>query len=344
MTALALWRGLVLVLAGFGIFPSGPAQAHALDPGYLQIDALGQDQFAVLWREPSVQGRPMGLDAVLPEGCAPDRGLERRAEAQGWSVRWVATCSDGLAGGTLRIDGLDRSRTDVLMRVQMRPDGPVLTHRATPNATSYLIPRDPSALGVLASYGALGMEHILSGWDHLLFVLGLMLLVRGWRRLVAVITAFTVAHSLSLVATALGWLVLPGPPVEAVIALSIAFLAAEAIRHDRGAPESLTMRAPWIVAFGFGLLHGMGFGSALIEIGLPTGDLALALLSFNLGVEAGQLVFVAGVLALRAGLRRLSGDAVPAEATSSRLRPILAYGIGTVAMFWTFERIAAFHA
>lgn len=326
---------VVLLLVALCAGAAGPAAAHALDPGYLQVDALGQDSYAVLWREPDVDGRPMGLNAVLPETCAPAQDEARRPEARGWVVRWVAECPGGIAGGTVRIDGLSATNTDVLIRVQALEGGAVQTHRATPGAPSVVLPVDPSAWSVLASYGALGVEHILTGWDHLCFVLGLMLLVHGTRRLIAVITSFTLAHSVTLAATALGWLSLPGPPVEAVIALSIAFLAAESIRYARTGRDTLSTRAPWIVAFGFGLLHGLGFGGALKEIGLPQSDLVLALLSFNVGVEVGQLIFVALVLAVWQVLARLGGPV-------DRLRPVAAYGIGAVAIFWTLERLAGF--
>ena len=185
------------------------------------------------------------------------------------------------------------------------------------------------------AYFVLGVEHILAGIDHLLFVLALLLLVRGARRLVATITAFTVAHSLTLVAATLGWVRVPGPPVEAIIALSIVFVAAEVITGLRGR-RGLTTRSPWIAAFSFGLLHGLGFAGALAEVGLPQVAIPVALLTFNVGVEVGQLLFVAGVLLLR----RVASPALPL--IGRRVSAATAYGIGSVAAFWTIERVAGF--
>ena len=209
-----------------------------------------------------------------------------------------------------------------------------------------LLPRDPSSpcrrrhgVGEVAwSYFVLGVEHILGGVDHLLFVLALLLIVRGGRRIVATITAFTVAHSITLVAATLGWVHVPGPPVEATIALSIVFVAAEVVHGLHGKP-GLTARAPWVVAFSFGLLHGFGFAGALAQVGLPQKAIPVALLMFNVGVEVGQLLFVAA----RAGraCRVCAGCRSVARAWAAQAVP---YAIGSVAMFWVIERIAAFWA
>jgi len=181
----------------------------------------------------------------------------------------------------------------------------------------------------------LGVEHILGGVDHLLFVLALLLIVRGGRRIVATITAFTIAHSITLVSATLGWVHVAGPPVEATIALSIVFVAAEVLHGLHGKP-GLTARAPWVVAFTFGLLHGFGFAGALAQVGLPQKAIPVALLMFNVGVEVGQLMFVGAVLVVHTVLRRLPiGHA-------SWAQQAVPYAIGSVAMFWVIERIAAF--
>ena len=181
----------------------------------------------------------------------------------------------------------------------------------------------------------LGVEHILGGIDHLLFVLALLLIVRGGKRIFFTITAFTLAHSITLVAATLGWVHVPGPPIEAMIALSIVFVAAEIVRGLRGKP-GLTARAPWVVAFCFGLLHGFGFAGALAEVGLPQKAIPVALLTFNVGVELGQLIFVAIVLALRWLWQRV-------PLTPRAWTPyVVPYAIGAVAMFWVVERVAAF--
>ena len=197
-------------------------------------------------------------------------------------------------------------------------------------------------MGVVSTYFALGVDHILRGIDHLMFVFALILLVRDRRRLVGAVTAFTIAHSLSLAAAALGWIVVPAPPVEAMVALSIMFLAAELVRPPGAAP-SLTARFPWVVAFGFGLLHGLGFARALLDLGLPEGEVPLALFAFNLGVEAGQLLFIALVLAIGALLGRLYPFLV-----RSMTRPggrglgLTSYLMGGVAAAWLVGRMAAF--
>jgi hydrogenase/urease accessory protein HupE len=239
-----------------------------------------------------------------------------------------------LAGTVIRIDRLDATFTDVLVRL-VRSDGLVQTARATPSQPSVTVEASVGRWEVAATYLKLGVEHILGGVDHLLFVFGLMLLVSGWRRLLGTITAFTVAHSLTLAGATLGWVHAPQAPVEAVIALSIVFVAVEVVRAHEGRP-GLAQRWPWLVAFTFGLLHGFGFAGALREVGLPSQAIPVALLFFNLGVELGQLAFVLIVVGLRhvfrGQLQRLPRGAwrVPT------------YGIGGVAAFWVIERLTRF--
>jgi hydrogenase/urease accessory protein HupE len=203
----------------------------------------------------------------------------------------------------------------------------------------------PPPQGPLARFGdyfALGVDHILAGLDHLLFVLALLLLIRRVRPLVAAITSFTVAHSVSLGAATLGWIVVPRPPVEAIVALSIVILAAE-LAQPPGQGLRLTERYPWTIAFGFGLLHGLGFAHALLDLGLPQDDVPLALLAFNLGVEAGQLMFVAAVLAAGALLARLVRAPRLLAPGSAGLR-VTAYAMGTLATVWMLDRVAGFTA
>ena len=201
----------------------------------------------------------------------------------------------GFAGHTVAIKGLSATSTDVLVRIETL-GGTMQTERLSPTRTTFVVQATPDASEVAATYLRLGIEHILFGFDHLLFVLALVILVRGWRRVVATVTAFTVAHSLTLAAATLGLVSVPGPPIEAAIALSIVLVAVEIVNARRGTP-SLAARWPWLVAFCFGLLHGFGFAGALAEIGLPHHAIPIALLFFNLGVEIGQLAFVAAVFA-----------------------------------------------
>jgi hydrogenase/urease accessory protein HupE len=242
----------------------------------------------------------------------------------------------GLEGQTIAIDGLAGSGAEVLARIE-RADGSAQVVRLMPSRTTFVVEASTGKLEVARTYVLLGIEHILMGVDHLLFVLALLIIVRGGKRIVLTVTAFTVAHSITLVAATLGWLALPGAPVEAAIALSIAFLAREIAMSWRG-HAGLTERMPWLVAFVFGLLHGLGFAGALAEIGLPPNAIPVALLCFNVGVEAGQLLFVAAMLGL----------AWSARAWLPRWRPMLRwvppYAIGAMASFWMIERVVAFWA
>ena len=319
------------------------AGAHALEPGFLELQALGGDEWRVTWRKPQVGGAPMPIDAVLPEGCDPRRGPAPTFDGRAFLSGWIAACPGGLAGGEIRIEGLEATRTDVLVRYDLGAGQPPTATRVTAASPAFTVPEAQGALAVFGSYFALGVDHILKGIDHLLFVLMLLLLIRDWRTLLGAVTAFTVAHSLSLAAASLGWIVVPAPPVEAIVALSIAFLAAELL-HPPGEEKRLTERYPWAVAFAFGLLHGLGFARALLEIGLPVGDVPLALLAFNLGVEAGQILFIAVVLALGVALARLYPSVRAAFSPGSAGLRAVAYGVGTLAAFWVVERVAGFVA
>jgi hypothetical protein len=224
--------------------------------------------------------------------------------------------------------------TDVLVRVQ-RSDGGVQTARLTAADPAMSVSDSSTSLGVSRSYLGLGIEHILLGIDHLLFVLGLLLIVRNAWLLVKTIAAFTVAHSLTLAAATLGWVRVAQAPVEAVIALGILFLASELAKQRHG-QIGLMERYPWVVAFIFGLLHGLGFAGALRKVGIPERDIPLALLTFNVGVEIGQLLFIGAVLVFIAALRRLR---VSWPAWTDMISP---YVIGSVAAFWSIQRVASF--
>ncbi|HET9473110.1 MAG TPA: HupE/UreJ family protein, partial [Steroidobacteraceae bacterium] len=276
----------------------------------------------------------LAVQVVFPEGTsqlAPPQGV---FTANAHVERWQVKRAGGFAGQVLRIDGIERGISDVIVRIE-RADGTSQVERLLPQRPQFIVQAASGALEVARSYFVLGVEHILGGIDHLLFVLALLLIVRGGRRIFITVTAFTLAHSITLVAATLGWVRVPGPPVEAMIALSIVFVAAEAVQGLRGKP-GLTARAPWVVAFSFGLLHGFGFAGALAEVGLPQTAITVALLMFNVGVEMGQLIFVACILGVGALLLRQSVK------PPQWARVLPAYAIGTVAMFWVVERIGAF--
>ncbi|TKZ19364.1 HupE/UreJ family protein [Shimia litoralis] len=333
---------LCLVLACCVLLsPDRSAQAHALDPGYLQIENLSETTWRVFWRKPAVAGKPMAISAVLPANCQGPEQEAPRFDGIAWVAQWVVHCPKGLIGGIVEIRGLEATQTDVLLRIE-DGDARIYTARLTPSATSFQVPEDASWGQVFASYLGLGFEHILGGTDHLLFVFALLLLVPTTTRLIGAITAFTVAHSITLALASLGYLSVPPPPVEAVIALSIVLLAVEILRHQEGKP-TLTQLYPWIVSFVFGLLHGLGFAGALSEIGLPQGDIPLALLAFNLGVEAGQIAFVCGVVLIFWVIRRVAPKLADISKHPGSIGMNTAgYAIGAVSTYWLVERIAAF--
>ena len=330
----AMVAAAVAILAVVTLAWPQTGHSHALDPGYISIEPLGGDQYRVFFRRPDVQGRPMPLALRLPDRCEAPDAPQPRSDGRAWVAAWVVGCPGGLPGGTVTVAGLENTRTDVLLRIAS-PGGAPFTTRLTPAGTGTAIPAAPAAGDVALTYFVLGVEHILEGWDHLLFVFALTLLIPGLRQLFFAVTAFTVAHSITLAAATFG-LAAPDPqPVEAIIALSIVFLAAELVHSSRSGAPRLSTRWPWLVTFAFGLLHGFGFAGALQEIGLPADAVPLALLAFNLGVEAGQLVFIAVVMSAAAAMRFLAADGSAVTAT----RPYLAYGIGCIASFWLFERI-----
>ena len=317
---------------------AGPASSHEVRPGYLELKQTGEETYDVLWKVPAA-GNDLRLGIYVRFPDATEDTSEHRGRFVGGAYveRWSVRHPGGLADQTVHIDGLRATLTDVLVRVEYA-DGTTLVERVGPSDPRVVLVPAASRLSVAGTYFVLGVEHILFGIDHLLFVLALLMLVGSTRRLIATITAFTVAHSVTLAAATLGWVNVSGAPVEAVIALSIVFVAAEIVHGARG-KEGITARAPWIVALAFGLLHGFGFAGALHEVGLPDHAIPLALFFFNVGVEAGQLLFVAAILALVAIGRRGTTGAPEWVRRGALLGP--AYAIGAVAMFWTLERVGS---
>lgn len=328
------WRGMLLVLM---LVLGNIASADVFRPAYLELRELGDDRYEVLWKVPALgDSQRLSLYVSFPEGTETLTEPQPLITAGAWLERWQIYFPGGLVGQTVRIDGNATGITDVIARVE-RLDGTSQVERLEAGAPQFTV-RAPAGTSEIAwSYTVLGFEHILGGVDHLLFVLALLLIVRGGRRIVVTVTAFTVAHSITLVAATLGLITVPGPPVEAIIALSIVFVSAE-ILHARQGKPGLTARAPWIVAFSFGLLHGFGFAGALAETGLPQTAIPVALLMFNVGVELGQLFFVAAVLLFWTLCRRLLKQDLPLAL------PAAAYVIGSIAAFWTVERVASFWA
>jgi len=329
-----------LMLLGWMLFAVVmPAMADEFRPAYLQLRQIDGTRYDVLWKVPALdEATTLRVVPMFPEGARSSTPVHSAYAAGTAVLRWRVEIDGGLTGKAIQFSNLSSAGIDVLVRVE-RADGTVQLARVLPLDARFVVTATPGAFEVAQTYAVLGIEHILTGFDHLLFVLALVILVKGVRRLVVTVTAFTVAHSLTLVAATLGWVHVPGPPVEATIALSIVFVAAEIVRGRRGM-ESLTERFPWVIAFVFGLLHGFGFASALSEVGLPQTAIPVALLLFNVGVEVGQLVFVGFVFATMAFARSVVRHfAAPQPTWAWRLPP---YAIGGVAAFWAIQRIAAF--
>ena len=309
--------------------------AHEVRPAYLQLHQTSSDSYDVFWKVPALgDSMRLSLYVQLPAACyniAQPRGLfSLGAYSEQWSVR----CPGGLAGSTIRIEGLTATLTDVLVRVE-RLDGSEQVTRLASSSPSLTVEAAPRRFEVARTYLVLGIEHILTGIDHLLFVSGLLLLVTGFRRLLATVSAFTLSHTVTLTLATLGFVHVPPPPVEAVIALSILFVAYEVLRKNEK-PDGIAQRKPWLVAFTFGLLHGLGFAGGLSAAGLPAGHIPLALAFFSAGVEVGHFSFVATAVLSIVAVRKWL-DTLPAW--SSRIPP---YAIGSVASYWLIARLAAF--
>jgi len=307
------------------------ATAHDARPVYLDVHERAAGEYAVQWKVPTSLPRFALPAVVFPEACValgetvtveyPDAFLSRRDYR----------CEEPLAGSRISLAyPVHNPSLSTLFRLSLR-SGESFTRVYSPEESSWVVPGGGTPLTVAKDYTVLGIEHILFGLDHVLFVFGLLLLVSGAGRLLKTITAFTVAHSITLALAAMGVVKIPAAPVEAVVALSIVFVACELVQKSRGR-VTLAQRAPWVVAFSFGLLHGFGFAGTLAKIGLPIGEIPLALLFFNVGVEVGQLAFVSVVLAALASLATLEPKWPRWSA------PVPGYLLGSLAAFWFIER------
>lgn len=317
-------------------FPTA-ARADDFRPAYLQVTQNGPTGYEILWKAPALSEEALlKVRPQFPPGSI-ELSQRRTSFADGIAVqRWRVEVPGGLEDKEITFPGLSDARIDVLARLE-RADGSVQLERVLPIDPTFEIKSTPGPFEVVQTYMVLGIEHILLGFDHLCFVLALILIVRGTRRLIWTVTAFTGAHSITLALATLGVVQVPGPPVEAAIALSIIFVANEIIQQRRGR-EGLASKRPWLVAFIFGLLHGLGFAGALAEVGLPANAIPLALLFFNVGVEIGQLLFIAAVLLAMQLLSRLAArqkEPQPGEVLS-------AYGIGGLSAYWLIERVSNF--
>mgnify|MGYP001820824452 FL=1 len=327
-------QGLLSILFIYLVL-AGTAAADEVRPGYLEFKSADGEAYTVKWKVPMKGNSLLNLQPDLPVSCRELTPQSSTAVGGAMITQWSIHCETGLAGQEIAVNGLEKTSTDVLVRIVQQNDAAQM-FRLTPAETRFQVPEQTSAWDVIRIYSGLGIEHILLGIDHLLFVFALLLIVKGWKRLVGTITAFTLAHSITLAAATLGYVHVPQAPVEAVIALSILFLATEII-HGMQGRQGLAERYPWLVAFIFGLLHGFGFAGALAEIGLPEHSIPLALLFFNVGVELGQLMFVAAVVVAVLALRQISGPKMLFFG-----RGAAAYLIGGVSAFWVIERTYSF--
>ncbi len=333
VSRLTRFRGFfACLLLAAGLFAPA-ANAHESRPAYLEIKETAPGQYSVLWRTPVLAGMRLPVVLQMPDGVRKlkDPVVQDLADSL-VERRWIDAGPEGLAGKRIDIAGLQLTITDALVRVELL-DGRTMQMIARPSHPWVEIAASQSWWQVMGTYVVEGIRHILFGADHLLFVLGLLLIVKDGWMLVKTITAFTLAHSITLAIATLGYASAPALPLNAAIALSILFLGPEIVRVWRG-ETSFTIRHPWVVAFAFGLLHGFGFATALTSAGLPHADLPPALLSFNVGVEIGQLGFVALILAMARSFRILEID------WPRWVQVLPGYTVGALGAFWTLQRVA----
>lgn len=326
-------RCMAIVLLMF--FCQTQVFADEIRPAYLEVSEKSPDLFSLLWKVPAKGDKKLSLAVILPNNCTNKSQPRRQLVNAAYIERWMSVCEGGLSEQTISIQGLGTTNTDVLLRLEFL-DNTSQSVQLTPVNNSYTVMQTASTWQIVRTYTWLGITHILLGFDHLLFVFALLLIVKSMRRLLWTITAFTLAHSITMAGATLGFIHVPQQPVEAMIALSILFLAMEIV-HEKQGKVGLTSRYPWLIAFIFGLLHGFGFAGALAEIGLPQQAITLALVFFNIGVELGQLMFVGVVVLFALALQHLNRPILFAK-----VETVVVYAIGGLSSFWVFERISAF--
>ena len=315
------------------LFGSFSLFAHEVRPAYFSVSQLNDSTYQVVWKVPAMGTAIPKIFPVLPDNWYI---LEEKSNLLPGNLRRTYTIEigGGIEGSRLYFEGIEKTLIDVLVSIK-KSDGIQYSAMVKPSNPYYLVPLKPDRFSVIKTYLVFGVEHILLGIDHLLFVLALLLLTKGFGKLIKTITAFTIAHSITLSFAALGFVGLPSAPVEAVIALSIVFLAVELVHYLNGR-KGLTVRYPWVVAFTFGLLHGFGFAGALVDLGLPQIDIPWALLFFNVGVELGQLAFVIAAIGVIWLLGKIKFN------WPNWVEKVPPYAIGSLASFWMIERVSVF--
>ena len=311
-------------------------QADEVRPSYLELKEGTSNTYSALFKVPARGDKKLSLQVKLPEDCHAINEKRSSFINGAYIERWQFQCNSSIREKTLTIEGLENTRTDLLLRLEFL-DKSSQSIILTPTKRSYKVLKSASSFQVAKTYTWLGITHILMGYDHLMFVFALLLIVKSIRRLLFTITAFTLAHSITLAGATLGLVHVPQAPVEAVIALSILFLAVEIIYEREDKPATLTARYPWVVAFIFGLLHGFGFAGALSEVGVPENAITIALIFFNVGVEIGQILFVSSVVTIGYLLHYFNRPLLV-----EKLKVVLVYIIGTFSTFWLIERVSSF--
>ena len=325
-----LYSILLLLVFNTGLF------SDQIKMAYLGVTQTNKQTFSIVFKIPTKSNYKLNLDVYFPKTCKNIDDKKLQVTKGAFLYSWNIQCKNSLLDESINITGLESTNTSLLLQLNFLNKSSQ-TKILSKNNLSYFIEKEPSAWQVVKTYTILGIEHILSGFDHLLFVLSLLLIVKNFRTLIWTITAFTLAHSITLGGVTFGFLKLPQQPVEAVIALSIMFLAMEIIHKKQGLDEGIASRFPWVVSFTSGLLHGFGFAGALAEIGLPEQSIATALIFFNVGVESGQIIFVSVIILIGFILKKFIQ-----ENSLQFLRTLMVYGIGSMASFWLIQRVSAF--
>ena len=324
------WPAFILVLS-LWVLIVPTVDAHESRPAFLELRQTADDTFDVLWKVPARGNNRLGLYVRFPANCETVGEPLGMFTEGAWVEEWSIRHPDGLVGATIHIDGLQSSLTEAHVRIE-RLAGTTQIVRVMPSKPFLVVEAAPTGGQLAWTYISIGIKHILGGVDHLLFVLGLLFLVRGRMMLVKTISSFTLAHSISLAVATLGFARAPADILNVLIAMSILFVGPELVYLARG-KDSLAIRHPWVMAFAFGLLHGFGFASGLTELGLPNAEIPMALLMFNVGVEIGQLGFVAILLGVWASLKELEFRWNP------RLELVPGYLIGTLGAYWMIGRL-----
>ncbi len=324
-----MFRSLLLLCAF--AFASVAAHAHPMAPGLFAVEQQDARLYAVEWKLPLKKITPSQPEPVWPDFCQIQGDVASATEGTGRVSRFLLHCEQALANSRFAVEGFDSEDAGVLLRISLS-DGQRYHQMLNAADPAYIVPERQSAGSVLSHYGILGIEHLVGGIDHVLFILILYLLI-GWnRKLLWTVTLFTIGHSLTLSLTVLGIVQFPVWLVESLIAFSIVVAAAEWIRQR---PDTLFKRWPGLASGGFGLLHGMGFAGVLSDIGLPPADIPLALASFNIGIELGQLA----VLCVAAFVHRIARQTI--GSLPARWVTLPGYVLGSLAAFWFWQRLIA---